>query len=290
MAGPHQPFRALPEPLLHAILQHGGTQRHVLGTLASVCSEWRSTVLQHTRQLSVGLTSDAGATALAVWLQRHGHRLLSLDIATVGLFGRHCSNETRLALFHALHAAAGGGDMGEQEALDAAADGAHQQPAAPVQHHSQLQLTRLVVSARLSAADAAAIAALPAPGLMSLALHGSRTRKLASEGVRALGCLTQLTSLELQQLGVGDADLSALVQQLGPQLVELSLPGNNLTATGAAAVATHCRALRTLDASTNRRVQRGVLLEACCVWEAVQLTRMLTATPRTAHHDARLTA
>jgi hypothetical protein len=60
-----------------------------------------------------------------------------------------------------------------------------------------LRLTHLAVNARLAIPDCAAIASLPAPHLASLALLGSRTRRLGFDGVGSLAQLRQLTSLKV---------------------------------------------------------------------------------------------
>jgi hypothetical protein len=60
-----------------------------------------------------------------------------------------------------------------------------------------LRLTHLAVNARLAIPDCAAIASLPAPQLASLALLGSRTRRLGFDGVGSLAQLHQLTSLKV---------------------------------------------------------------------------------------------
>lgn len=281
MMGAHKPTAAasallaqLPDALLADIVAGGSgggaPQQQAYGVLSCVCSEWRQAILQRTKQLSVGLTSDAGAAALALWLSRHGVQLQQLSVGTVGLFARHVSHATRLAVFHALHTAAAGSDPGDNglarppaAAMPAAAMPVPAMPAAalrelaqlppvPVcQQQVQLQMTRLAVNMRLSPADCAAIAALPAARLVRLELTGSRTRRLALDGVQALACLTQLTCLKLQQLGVGD-DATVLLAQASTGLVELSVSGNNIGPAGAAGIAQHCRQLQVLDISVNR--------------------------------------
>jgi len=379
-ASNQQLLQQLPEALLTQIVLQGGTQRHLHGVLTAVCQDWRRVLLQNTTQFSVGLTSANGAESLAAWLAKHAAGLQQLDVATVGLFGRHCSNATRLQLFEALHQAAGslgvaaaaaaddpatptppstgrssgpaasqvldssqpeydtsvseqsdsefGSDSEEYEpelgglfagtahlatpspsgellaaaaaaaavalgdeagpssrhALRAsrlstmtpasAADTAPRQlsfaephrPGSPQQQHEQrqqtpppltppqpqhLQLQQLSANMRLTPADCAAIASLPAPHLARLELQGSRTRRLGIDGVRALAAMTQLTSLKLQQLGIGDEATVLLVQGL-PGLQLLSLSGNNIGPAGAAAIAQHSSKLQQLDLSINR--------------------------------------
>lgn len=123
-------------------------------------------------------------------------------------------------------------------------------PLAPPQPQ-HLQLQQLSANMRLTPADCAAIASLPAPHLARLELQGSRTRRLGIDGVRALAAMTQLTSLKLQQLGIGDEATVLLVQGL-PGLQLLSLSGNNIGPAGAAAIAQHCSKLQQLDLSINR--------------------------------------
>ena len=80
-------------------------------------------------------------------------------------------------------------------------------PHTPLQLQPQpreLKLRQLSANMRLTPADCAAIAALPAPHLRRLELQGSRTRRLGIDGVRALAVLTQLTCLKMQQLAIGD--------------------------------------------------------------------------------------
>jgi hypothetical protein len=60
-----------------------------------------------------------------------------------------------------------------------------------------LRLIHLAVNARLAIPDCAAIASLPAPHLASLALLGSRTRRLGLDGAGSLAQLRQLTSLKV---------------------------------------------------------------------------------------------
>jgi hypothetical protein len=60
-------------------------------------------------------------------------------------------------------------------------------------HLMPLQLRRLAANLRLSAADCAAIATLPAPQLQILEVHGSRTRRLTLDGVQSLVQLMGLT-------------------------------------------------------------------------------------------------
>jgi hypothetical protein len=103
----HQ-LQELPEAVLTQIVLAGGTQRHLHGVLAAVCQDWRTYLLQSTKQLSVGLTSQNDAASLAVWLSKHAADLEQLHMATVGLFGRNCDNDTRLRLFQSLHRAAAG--------------------------------------------------------------------------------------------------------------------------------------------------------------------------------------
>ena len=103
----HQ-LQELPEAVLTQIVLAGGTQRHLHGVLTAVCQDWRTYLLQSTKQLSVGLTSQTGAASLALWLSKHAADLEQLHMATVGLFGRNCDNDTRLRLFQSLHRAAAG--------------------------------------------------------------------------------------------------------------------------------------------------------------------------------------
>jgi hypothetical protein len=103
----HQ-LQELPEAVLTQIVLAGGTQRHLHGVLAAVCQDWRTYLLQSTKQLSVGLTSQTGAASLALWLSKHAADLEQLHMATMGLFGRNCDNATRLRLFQSLHRAAAG--------------------------------------------------------------------------------------------------------------------------------------------------------------------------------------
>jgi hypothetical protein len=117
-------------------------------------------------------------------------------------------------------AADGSGDQQRQHAAKSSAAAetpSGQSPASvaagtttTVQHHSPnqqqqqdqqvkpLRLTHLAVSARLAIPDCAAIASLPAPQLASLALLGSRTRRLGFDGVGSLAQLHQLTSLKVR--------------------------------------------------------------------------------------------
>jgi hypothetical protein len=119
------------------------------------------------------------------------------------------------------------------------------------QQQQQLQLQQLFANMRLTPADCAAIASLPAPQLRSLWLLGSRTRRLAIEGVRCLAGMTQLTSLKLQQFSIGDEAAVLLAKGLtGLQLLHLG--GNNISAMGAAAIAQHCTKVEQLDLSINR--------------------------------------
>jgi hypothetical protein len=115
----------------------------------------------------------------------------------------------------------------------------------------QLQLQQLSANMRLTPADCAAIASLPAPQLCSLWLQGSRTRRLAIDGVRCLAAMTQLTSLKLQQFSIGD-DATVLLAKSLTRLEHLSLSGNNIGPAGAAAVGQHCARLEHLDLSINR--------------------------------------
>jgi hypothetical protein len=104
---------------------------------------------------------------------------------------------------------------------------------------------------RLTPADCAAIASLPAPGLCSLWLQGSRARRLGIDGVRSLAVMSQLTSLKLQQFGIGD-DATVLLAKGLQHLQLLSLSGNNIGPTGAASIGQHCTKLEQLDLSINR--------------------------------------
>lgn len=132
----------------------------------------------------------------------------------------------------------------------------------------QLQLQQLSANMRLTPADCAAIASLPAPQLCSLWLQGSRTRRLAVDGVRCLAGMTQLTSLKLQQFSIGD-DATVLLAKSLTRLQLLFLSGNNIGPAGAAAVAQHCTRLEHLDLSINRwvslLVQRSNAVLCCAV-------------------------
>jgi hypothetical protein len=102
-------------------------------------------------------------------------------------------------------AAAAAGDPAGIAAAAAAAGTAMQHDASHHHHHQQqqtqikpLRLIHLAVNARLAIPDCAAIASLPAPHLASLALLGSRTRRLGFDGVGSLAQLRQLTSLKVR--------------------------------------------------------------------------------------------
>eukprot|EP00878_Enallax_costatus_P012512 GHUV01013067.1.p1 GENE.GHUV01013067.1~~GHUV01013067.1.p1 ORF type:complete len:679 (+),score=139.93 GHUV01013067.1:231-2267(+) len=121
-----------------------------------------------------------------------------------------------------------------------------------------LQLAHLAANMRLAPADCAAIASLPAPHLTSLQLLGSRTRRLAIDGVKSLLQLQQLSSLTVSRFGIGD-DATVLLARGLPRLRVLCLSGNNIGPVGAAAVGEHLSGLQQLDMSINRIKDAGLV-------------------------------
>jgi hypothetical protein len=113
----------------------------VFAVIASVCRDWHAAAAAARHQLAVALRSDGGT------------RLRELEIETAGLFSRHCSLEARLGLLAAL--------INSGSSTLTSGRG--------------LQLERLSITARLTAAECSEISRLPARTLRSLILRGSPT-------------------------------------------------------------------------------------------------------------------
>lgn len=125
----------------------------VFAVIASVCRDWHAAAAAARHQLAVALRSDGGTASLRKWLSAHGWRLRELEIETAGLFSRHCSLEARLGLLAAL--------INSGSSTLTSGRG--------------LQLERLSITARLTAAECSEISRLPARTLRSLILRGSPT-------------------------------------------------------------------------------------------------------------------
>ncbi|KAF6260338.1 hypothetical protein COO60DRAFT_899326 [Scenedesmus sp. NREL 46B-D3] len=154
-----------------------------------------------------------------------------------------------------------------------------------------LRLTHLAVNARLAVPDCAAIASLPAPQLGSLALLGSRTRRLGFDGVGSLAQLRQLTSLKVERLGIGD-DATVMLARSLTQLLQLSVSGNNIGPGGAAGISRHLGRLQQLDVSVNRIKDAG--LASLCTsldrLESLNLSGNIKFAPATLQQLQRLTS
>lgn len=213
---------------------HPDTRLRVFQALHAACGSASGAAAAHATTAD-NMSSDSDEDKLASSLPAHEEQIplaIAHDAAT--------DEDLSTAKAHG---------QGQQQASAAIASSQPKVTASPAP--KPLQLTHLAATMRLAPADCAAIASLPAPYLSSLQLLGSRTRRLAIDGIRSLLQLQHLTSMTVSKFGIGD-DATILLAQNLTQLRMLDLSGNNIGPNGAVGIGKFQTQLQHLDISVNR--------------------------------------